>query len=64
MKFCAWSAFLEAVKNFWGNRKAVKYKGVVAKLLLQDMDANMSIKTNMLTSNLSIKTKRLTCQYN
>ena len=47
-KLCAWSAFLEAVKNFWGNRKAVKYKEVVAKLLLQDMGANMSIKTNML----------------
>ena len=42
---CAWSAFVEAVKNFLGNRKAVKYKGIVAKLQssLQDMVANMSV---------------------
>jgi len=30
---CAWSAFVETVKNFLGNRKAVYYKGIVAKLL-------------------------------
>ena len=50
----AWSAFVEAVKNFLGNRKAVKYKGIVAKLLssLQDMGANMSIKFHFLYSRL------------
>ena len=30
---CAWSAFVEAVKNCLGYRKAVKYKKIVAKLL-------------------------------
>ena len=28
---CAWSAFVETVKNFLGNRKAINYKGIVAK---------------------------------
>jgi len=51
---CAWSAFVETVKNFLGNRKAVNYKGDVAKLLstLQDMGANMSIKLHFLYSHL------------
>jgi len=50
---CAWSAFVETVKNFLGNRKAVNYKGIVAKLLstLQDMVANMSIKLHFLYSH-------------
>ena len=52
-EFCASSAFVEAVKNFLKNRKAVKYKRIVAKLLssLQDMGANMSIKLNFLCSH-------------
>ena len=51
---CAYSAFVEAVKNFFGNIKAVKYKGIVAKLLnsLQDMGANMSIKLHFLYNHL------------
>ena len=51
---CAWSTFVEAVKNFSGNRKAVKYKRIVAKLLssLQDMGANMSIKVHFLYSRI------------
>ena len=51
---CAWSAFVEAVKNFLGNRKAVKYKGIVGMLLssLQDMGANMSIKLDCFPENL------------
>jgi len=51
---CAWSAFVETVKNFLENRKSVNHKGIVAKLLstLQDMDANMSIKLHFLSSHL------------
>jgi len=51
---CAWSAFVETVKNFLRNRKAVNYKGIVAKLLstLQDTGANMSIKLHFLYSHL------------
>ena len=51
---CTWSAFVEAVKNFLENRKAVKYKGIVAKLQssLQDMGTNMSIKLHFLYSHL------------
>jgi len=51
---CAWSAFLESVNNFLGNRKVVNYKGTVAKFLstLQDMGANMSIKLLFLYSHL------------
>jgi len=39
---------------FGENRKAVNYKGIVAKLLstLQDMGANMSIKLHFLYSHL------------
>ena len=50
----AWSAFVEAFKSFLGNRKAIKYKEIVAKLLssLQDMGANMSIKFHFLFSHL------------
>jgi len=59
---CAWSAVVETIKNFLGNRKAVNYKGIAAKLLitLQDMGANMSIKhhflcyTVILTTSLKI----------
>jgi len=41
---------VESAKNFLGNRKAVNYKGTVAKLLstLQDMGDNMSIKLHFL----------------
>jgi len=41
---------VESVKTFLGNRKAVNYKGIVAKLrsTLQDMGANMSIKLHFL----------------
>jgi len=51
---CAWSAFVETVKNFLGKRKAVNCKGIVAKLLitLRDMGANMSIKLHFLYSYL------------
>ena len=51
---CAWNAFVEAVKNFLGNRKAFKYKRIVVKLLsiLEDMCANMSIKLHFLYSHL------------
>ena len=51
---CAWSAFVEAVKNFLGNRKVVKCKGIMAKLLssLQDMADNTSIKLYFLYSHL------------
>ena len=51
---CAWSAFVRAIKNVLENRKAVKYKGIVAKLLssLQDMDASMSIKFHFLYNHL------------
>ena len=58
---CAWSAFVETVKNFLGNRKAVNYKGIVAKLLstLQDMGANMSIKLHFLYSHLDRFPKNL-----
>jgi len=51
---CAWSVFAETVKNFLGNRKAVNYKGIVAKFLstLQNMGANMSIKLHFLYSHL------------
>jgi len=58
---CAWSAFVETVKNFLGNRKAVNYKGIVAKLLntLQDMCGNMSIKLHFLYSHLDRFLKNL-----
>ena len=58
---CAWSAFVEDVKNFLGNKKAVKYKGIVAKLLssLQDMSTNMSIKLHFLYSHLDRFPKNL-----
>ena len=51
---CVWSAFVKAVKKILGNRKAVKYKRIAAKLLssLQDMGANMSIKLHFLYSHL------------
>jgi len=51
---CAWSTFVETVKNFLGNRIAVNYKGIVAKLIstLQDMGANMTIKLHFLYSHL------------
>ena len=58
---CVWSAFVEPVKKFLGNRKAVKYKGIVAKLLssLQDMGANMNIKLHFLSSHLDRFPKNL-----
>ena len=58
---CAWSAFVETVKNFLGNRKAVNYKGIVAKLLstLQDMGANMSISFTSYTVILTASPKIL-----
>jgi len=58
---CAWSTFVETFENFLGNRKAVNYKGIVAKLLstLQDMGANMSIKLHMLYSHLDRFTENL-----
>ena len=58
---CAWSAFVKAVKNVLGNRKAVRYKGIVVKLLsiLQDMGANMSIKLHFLYSHLDCFSKNL-----
>jgi len=45
---------VETVKNFLGNRTAVNYKGIVARLLitLQDAGANMSIKLHFLYSHL------------
>ena len=45
---------VETVKNFLGNRKAVKYKDTVAKLLrsLQNMGANMSNKFHSYTAIL------------
>jgi len=51
---CARSALVETVKNFLGNRTAVNYKGIVARLLitLQDAGANMSIKLHFLYSHL------------
>ena len=41
-------------RNFLGNRKTVKYKEIVAKLLssLQDIDASMNIKLHLLYRNL------------
>ena len=41
-------------RNFLGNRKTVKYKEIVAKLLssLQDVDASMNAKLHLLYSNL------------
>ena len=51
---CVWSAFVKAVEKFLGNRKEVKYKQIVAKLLssLQDIGANMSIKLDRFPANL------------
>ena len=55
---CAWSAFVETVKNFLENRKAVNYKGIVAGIVaeflstLQGMGANVSIKPYFLYSHL------------
>ena len=41
----AWALFLDAVKNFLGNRQAENYKKLVEKLLksLSDKNSNMSI---------------------
>ena len=51
---CARSSFVETIKIFLDNRKAVSHKGIVAKLLstLQDMGANMSIKLHFLYNHL------------
>ena len=45
---------MEAVKNFLENRKAVKYKEIVAELRssLRDVSANISIKLHLLYPNL------------
>ena len=45
---------MEAVKNFLENRKAVKYKEIVAELRssLRDVSANISIKLYLLYPNL------------
>ena len=58
---CAWNAFVETVKNFLGNSKAVNHKGIVSKLLstLQDMGVNMSIKLHFLYSHLDCFTENL-----
>ena len=50
----AWSAFVEAVKNFLENRKAVKYIEIVAELRssLRGVNANISIKLYFLYPNL------------
>jgi len=58
---CAWSAFVESVKNILGNRYVVNYKGIVATLLstLQDMGANVSIKLHFLNRHLEHFPKNL-----
>ena len=50
----AWCAFVEAVKNVLENRKAVKYKEIVAELRssLRGVSANISIKLYLLYPNL------------
>ena len=48
LELCAWTLFVDEVKNFLGNRRAEYYKESVEKQLkgLQDTGANMSIKVH------------------
>ena len=50
----AWSAFVEAVKNFLENKNEVKYKEIVAELRssLRGVSANIGIKLHILYPNL------------
>ena len=50
----AWTSFIDMMKNFLGYHLAKNYKELVEKLLkiLQDLDANMSIKVHFLHSHL------------
>ena len=51
---CAWRAFVDVVRNFFGNRKADDYEELVSRLLgsYQQLGSNMSIKVHFLFSHL------------
>ena len=46
LELCAWTLFINTMKNFFGNHQTENYKELVEKLLksLQDIGTNMSIK--------------------
>ena len=55
LELCAWTLFVDVVKNFLGNHWAKNYKELIKKLLksLQDIDADMSIKGHFLHNYLN-----------
>ena len=54
LELCAWTSFVDMVKNFLGNHWAKNYKEFVEKLLisLQDIGANICIKVHFLHNHL------------
>ena len=48
IELCAWTSFVDVVKNFLGNRRAENYKKLEEKLLksLQDIGTDMTIKVH------------------
>ena len=52
-KICAWTSFVDVVKNIFINHRAENYKKLVEKLkkTLQDRAINMSIKFSFLHSH-------------
>ena len=55
LELCAWTSFIDVLKNFLGNCQVENFKELVEKLLksLQDIGANMSIKVHFLYSHLN-----------
>ena len=54
LELCAWTLFVDMVKNLLGNQQTKNYKEIVAKLLknLQDIGANIRIKFHFLHDHL------------